>query len=59
MQLGPQEVLLVANVQFDTALSVDELYAAAKRLHARVRVEQPSIGRMCFQLQRPARPVAQ
>jgi divalent metal cation (Fe/Co/Zn/Cd) transporter len=58
MQLGPQEVLLVANVQFDTALSVDELYAAAKRLHTRVRVEQPSIGRMCFQLQRTARPVA-
>lgn len=49
MQLGPDEVLLTAAVQFKRGMRIDEVEHAIERLEARVRSAYPSIQHIYFE----------
>jgi cation diffusion facilitator family transporter len=46
MQLGPEEILLNADIQFRNGLSVPELESTIDRLESRIRQSQPAIKRI-------------
>ncbi|MEM8513365.1 cation diffusion facilitator family transporter [Massilia sp. MP_M2] len=48
MQLGPEEVLLAASVQFRRGLSIDKVEAAIGRIEAAVAAEHPVIRQIYF-----------
>jgi cation diffusion facilitator family transporter len=49
MQLGPEEVLLVADVEFVPQLGTTELEEAIDRIESRLRSRHPSVKRMYFE----------
>jgi divalent metal cation (Fe/Co/Zn/Cd) transporter len=46
MQLGPEQVLLTANIRFQRGLNVQQLEAAIARIEDRIKREEPTIERM-------------
>jgi divalent metal cation (Fe/Co/Zn/Cd) transporter len=46
MQLGPNEVLLTADIRFHRGLDVQELESAIDRLENRIRHDEPTIKRI-------------
>ncbi len=48
MQLGPEEVLLAASVQFRRGLSIDKVEAAIGRIETAVAAEHPVIRQIYF-----------
>lgn len=46
MQLGPEPVLLNANIRFRRGLNVQELEAAITRLEERIKKAEPTIERI-------------
>jgi cation diffusion facilitator family transporter len=49
MQLGPDDVLLTAAVQFNRGMSIDEVEEAIERLESKVSAAYPSIQHIYFQ----------
>jgi hypothetical protein len=49
MQLGPEQVLLTANIRFRRGLDVQELEATIARLEERIKKEEPTIERICIE----------
>jgi hypothetical protein len=48
MQLGPDEVLLTAAVQFNRGMRIDEVEIAIDRLESKVREAYPAIAHIYF-----------
>jgi hypothetical protein len=48
MQLGPDEVLLTAAVQFNRGMRIDEVEIAIDRLESKVRDVYPAIAHIYF-----------
>ena len=49
MQMGPEEVLLAASVQFRRGMRIDEVDVAIARLEEKVAAFDPAIGRIYFE----------
>jgi divalent metal cation (Fe/Co/Zn/Cd) transporter len=49
MQLGPEQVLLTANIRFQRELDVEQLEQVIHEIETRIRSEEPRIGQIFLQ----------
>jgi cation diffusion facilitator family transporter len=52
MQLGPEEVLLAADVSFQPQLAIGELESAIDRIEQKIREEHPAVKHLYFEAER-------